>query len=207
MPAPENITNRKKTTLISNSHWLAIGVGVICLIFQLAGFDESLRFSRDEIADDGEWWRLLTGNLVHLGYPHLFLNLAGLALITLLLAPAMTAWQWSITGLVSMLGVGTGLWFLDPQLHWYVGLSGALYGLLLGGAIAEFRYQRLVATVIALYTVGKVIWEQLYGAVDSSEKITGGTVIVNAHLYGMVTGAAAVIVMLLFAHNRKKDTD
>lgn len=185
---------------------MAVAVGIACIIFQISGLQEALRFSRPDI-EAGQWWRLLTGNLVHLGYPHLFLNLAGLAVITALLAPAMRAWQWILTGVFSMTGVGVGLWVFDLQLQWYVGLSGVLYGLLLGGAIAEFRHQRLIAMILASYTIGKIVWEQLYGAVESSEKIAGGNVIVNAHLYGMVSGGLAVIVLLgLGALFRRRQT-
>ena len=189
---------------LHRAYWLSLIVGITCIIFQVAELPDVLRFSRDEI-NNGQWWRVLTGNLVHLGYAHLALNLAGLAVISLLLAPAMHAWQWAITGVVSMLGVGLGLLFFDPQLNWYVGLSGVLYGLLLGGAIAEFRYQKTIATILIVYTVGKIIWEQIYGAVESSEKITGGTVIVNAHLYGMVCGGLAALLLVLMY--RKKSAD
>ncbi len=184
--------------------WLSLIVGIACIVFQVADMVEPLRFSREQI-NDGQWWRLLTGNLVHLGYAHLLLNLAGLAVISLLLAPAMHAWQWSIVAVTSMLGVGTGLLLFDPQLNWYVGLSGVLYGLLLGGAIADFRNQRIIATILIIYTVGKIVWEQIYGAVESSEKITGGNVIVNAHLYGMVCGGLAALLLMLICRQRQSD--
>ena len=181
-------------------------VGVTCVTFQVLNFEILLRFGRSEILESGQWWRVLTGNLVHLGYPHLLLNMTGLILITLLLAHALTVRQWAVTGLCSMLGVGFGLLIFDPQLSWYVGLSGALYGLLLGGAIAEFRNHKPIACLIAAYTIGKVIWEQIYGAVESSEAITGGNVIVNAHLYGMVAGVLAVLAMRMLEQLRNKTT-
>lgn len=186
---------------------LSAVIGVTCIIFQVLGLDELLRYGRSEILESGQWWRVLTGNLVHLGYPHLLLNMAGLILITLLLAHALTVRQWAVTGFCSMLGVGFGLLIFDPQLSWYVGLSGALYGLLLGGAIAEFRNHRLIASLIAAYTIGKIIWEQLYGAVESSEAITGGSVIVNAHMYGMVAGGLAVLALRLMELLRDKRSD
>ena len=186
---------------------LSAVIGVTCIIFQVLGLDELLRYGRSEILESGQWWRVLTGNLVHLGYPHLLLNMAGLILITLLLAHALTVRQWAVTGFCSMLGVGFGLLIFDPQLSWYVGLSGALYGLLLGGAIAEFRNHKLIACVIAAYTIGKIIWEQLYGAVESSEAITGGSVIVNAHMYGMVAGGLAVLALRLMELLRDKKSD
>jgi len=72
---------------------IALTVGVSSLLFQVAGLQNTLRFSRNDIFA-GEWWRLLTGNLVHLGYSHLLLNLAGLAVIVFLLAPAMSSRHW-----------------------------------------------------------------------------------------------------------------
>ncbi len=174
---------------------LAALIAAACLAFQVLDLAVPLRFGRAEILESGQWWRILTGNLVHLGYPHLLLNLAGLGMITLLLAHALTATQWAFTGIISMLGVGFGLLIFDPHLVWYVGLSGALYGLLLGGAIAEFRNHKPIACLIGAYTIGKVTWEQIYGAVESSEKITGGNVIVNAHLYGMLAGGLAVLLI------------
>ena len=192
-PAQHKASNLK-------AYWLAAIVGVACLLFQVFDLATTLRYGRSEILENGQWWRILSGNLVHLGYPHLLLNLAGLLLITLLLAQAMSVRQWLFTGIVSMLGVSIGLLLFDPQLYWYVGLSGALYGLLLGGAIAEFRQQRLMGCLIGAYTIGKIVWEQLYGAVDSSEAITGGTVIVNAHLYGMIAGGLAVCLLRAFEY-------
>jgi len=181
---------------------LALCVGTCSVVFQAAGLEEALRYGRNEI-ENGQWWRIFTGNLVHLGYSHLFLNLAGLAVISVLLAPAMPIRHWALTGVVSMLGVGLGLYALDTHLIWYVGLSGALYGLLLGGAIALYRQDRMMAVLIGGYTVGKIIWEQINGPVRSSEVLSGGNVIVNAHLYGMVAGGATVIVLVLLNCNNK----
>lgn len=183
---------------------LSMVVGVSSTVFQVLGLEVPLRYGRAEILESGQWWRILTGNLVHLGYPHLLLNLAGLVMITLLLAHALSARQWAFTGLISMLGVGIGLLLFDPHLSWYVGLSGALYGLLLGGAIAEFRNHKPIACLIGAYTIGKVAWEQIYGAVESSETITGGNVIVNAHLYGMIAGGIAVLALLSVEWKLKK---
>ena len=184
------------------AYLLSACTGITCLIFQVVDLENTLRFGRKELLEADQWWRIVTGNLVHLGYPHLFLNLAGLLLITILLAHAMTARQWALTGFCSMLGVGFGLLLFDPQLVYYVGLSGTLYGLLLGGAIAEFRNHKLMACLIGAYTIGKIVWEQLYGAVDSSEAITGGTVIVNSHLYGMIAGGVTVLVIRGWEYRR-----
>jgi len=198
------INTSQKSSKNLSIYCLALCVGVSSSIFQVTGLQELLRYSRHEIIN-GQWWRIVTGNLVHLGYSHLLLNLSGLAVIAFLLAPAMPLRHWVITGVVSMLGVSIGLLVLDPQLVWYVGLSGALYGLLLGGAIALYRLDRLMSLLIGGYTVGKIFWEQLNGPVRSSEVLSGGNVIVNAHLYGMIAGAIAATVLALISYPRRLD--
>jgi len=184
-------------------HFLTIGLAVLAVLLQVFDFEIPLRYGRSEILESAQWWRVLTGNLVHLGYSHLLLNLSGLALISLLVGHALSVRQWVFIGLCSMLGVGFGLLTFNPELSWYVGLSGALYGLLLAGAIAEFNNQKLFACALGAITVGKIVWEQLFGAADTSEKLTGGTVIVDAHLYGMLAGGMAALLLQLIKFARK----
>jgi len=170
-------------------------LGISCIVFQLTDLVAPLRFDRPAI-ESGQLWRVFTGNLVHLGYSHLILNLAGLFVIVLLVGHALNAWQWLLVTSVCMLGVGLGLFALDPQLVWYVGMSGALYGMLIAGSIADLRHNFWIALILIVYTIGKTLSEQLYGAASSSEVLAGGKVIVNAHLYGMLTGIACALLLI-----------
>lgn len=183
---------------LSPTNWFALLVGASCVIFQAVDLVQELRFDRIAILN-GEWWRLLSGNLVHLGWSHLLLNLSGLAVICYLVGHALSARQWLIVFIACLLGVGTGLLLIDLQLTWYVGLSGVLYGLLIAGAIADFTANRWISGVLIVYTVGKIGHEQFYGAAAASELLAGGKVIVNAHLYGLVSGAFAVCAVLLLS--------
>ncbi len=38
--------------------------------------------------------------------------------------------------------VGLGIWWWCPQTQWYMGLSGALHGLFVWGALQDIRYRR-----------------------------------------------------------------
>jgi membrane associated rhomboid family serine protease len=88
-----------------------------------------------------------------------------------------------------------GLWFLDPDIRWYVGLSGLLHGLLAAGAIGGFRALPGESVVIGALIAAKVGYEQLVGPLPGSESTAGGAVVVNAHLYGALGG---VLFALLF---------
>jgi rhomboid family GlyGly-CTERM serine protease len=178
--------------------WLVPGVVMLlALALMLAGDSgrEWLRFERAGIAS-GEAWRLVTGHFVHLGISHTILNLAGLILVWLLAGRAYPwqKWLWIITG--SMAAIDLGLWFGAPMLEWYVGLSGLLHGMLAAGAIAGLAERSAEALILAVVVAGKVAYEQLAGPLPGSEATSGGAVIVDAHLYGVIGGtivAAALI--------------
>lgn len=84
----------------------------------------------------GEEWRLLTAHLVHMNGMHLLFNLAGLFLLCELLWLDLPIRHGAGLLLISALGVGLLLWWLQPGLAWYAGMSGALHGLWAGCALA-----------------------------------------------------------------------
>lgn len=178
--------------------WLVPGILVLGALILLPAGDagrEWLRFDRSGIAA-GELWRLLTGHLVHLGVSHTVLNLAGLVLVWFLVGRAYTwkQWLWIMAG--SIAAIDLGLWFGAPSLEWYVGLSGLLHGMLAAGIVAGLAARSGEAAILALVVAGKLAWEQLAGPLPGSEGTSGGAVIVDAHLYGVIGGtlvAAALI--------------
>lgn len=83
-------------------------------------------------APGSEWWRCLTCHFVHLGGWHLPLDLAALAILAVIAhfhdGKGGVAMGFSAALLAGMLGVCLGLAWRDAGVAWYVGLSGALYG-------------------------------------------------------------------------------
>jgi len=106
----------------------------------------------------------------------------------------LTGRQWLIVGGASVAAMDAGFWFLNPWLDWYVGLSGLLHGLLAGGLVAALGKRDREAAVIAAFVVAKLAWEQVAGPLPGSESTAGGTVIVDAHLYGAVGGILGALV-------------
>jgi rhomboid family GlyGly-CTERM serine protease len=154
-----------------------------------------LRYERAAVMH-GEYWRLVTAHWVHGSFEHLWLNLAGVLLIVLLFAKTYSAGQWLTVLLLSTGAIAFGFVFYEPQLEWYVGLSGVLHGALAAGCVAWWRQQaRPLALALTLILVGKLLWEQLHGALPLSGSMT---VIVDAHLYGAAGGVLAGILLQLF---------
>ncbi len=167
-------------------------VGAVAVAFGDDG-REVLRYERAAIAD-GEYWRLLSGHIAHLGFRHLLLNLAGLALVWLLVGRRYRTRHWILVAAISVLLMDAGFWFVDAGMRWYVGLSGLLHGLLLAGAIRGLRSLPVESIVICTLVVAKLAYEQVAGPLPGAEAAAGGAVVVNAHLYGAIGGALATLV-------------
>lgn len=192
----------------SPANLLALLVALLCITLHFTGAESVLKLDRDAIAN-GSIWLLLTGNFVHLGQNHLWLNLAGFMLVALLVWANFTWWQWLLIIVISSLGVGIGLFLFDPSVAYYVGFSGTLHGLIMAGSLADLRRFPKAAALLLIMVIGKLIWEQLYGPMPGSETTVGGSVVVNSHLYGAITGGLLGLVFLGlgWVDDVTKDTD
>lgn len=180
-------------------HGLPILLAVLSVLIAAGGdaANQQLRFERASIAD-GEGWRLVTGHLAHLGWSHLLLNLAGLALIWGLFQRHLGTLAWWWVWLVSTFAVSAGLFFFDVELGWYVGLSGVLHGLFIAGLLMALRQERWWGdAVLLVIVIAKLASEQMYGSLPGTTEMAGGDVIVDAHLYGAIGGAIAVLPLLV----------
>jgi rhomboid family GlyGly-CTERM serine protease len=183
--------------------------GILCLFGLLAAIagpcaDEWLRFDREMIAA-GQAWRLVSGHLVHLGWNHLLLNLAGLLLVWFLVGSELNTRQWLLVLGTCFAAVSGGLWYLDADLQWYVGLSGVLHGLLIAGLLQSLSTRSPETVAVTLALIAKLAYEQLQGPLPGSQDIAGGTIAVNAHLYGFFAGSLAGILIRRKVHQRATD--
>lgn len=179
----------------SPAHRLALLLVLLCVTLQYAGLADALRFERADI-DSGHWWLLLTGNFVHLGSNHLWMNLAGFALVVALVWQHFSATQWFVLIFTSSMVVGVGLWQFNPDVYGYVGFSGTLHALIIAGCLADLRVYPKSAAILLALIVGKLTWEQVAGALPGSESVAGGSVVVDAHLYGAIAGAIIGVIMI-----------
>jgi rhomboid family GlyGly-CTERM serine protease len=167
-------------------------LAVVTIVVGLAGQEAStwLRYDRQAILA-GQIWRLFTGHLVHLGWPHLLVNLAGLAVVWALVGSALSNSRWVATSLACALAVSLGLLVFSPTVARYVGLSGVLHGLMAAGAVVQCRAGMQKAWWVLGVLAVKLAWEQLAGPLPGSASAAGGRIIVDAHLYGALAGLLA----------------
>ncbi len=146
-----------------------------------------LRYDRAGLAA-GQWWRLLTGHIVHLDLEHAALNSLGLVLMWALFARDYSPRQWILIVLATLGAIDAGLWLRDSTVAWYVGSSGALHGVMAAGTLAHLRRRDLDGWILAGFIVVKLSFEQGSGALPFAD--SGAGVVVDAHLYGALGGAA-----------------
>ena len=179
--------------------WL---VGLLAVALVLLGLTGDpgralLRYERLAVLH-GEYWRLITGHFVHGSAQHLLLNAVGLGLIAALFPREFSLRGWLLILASSIVTIDLGFVLLEPQLEWYVGLSGVLHGALAAGAIGWWMHEsKPLALALTAVLVGKLLWEQWQGALPLSGDMP---VVVDAHLYGAIGGALAGA--WLAVHNR-----
>lgn len=180
---------------------LPITLAAIALLVWALGPDTAdlLRYQRDAVLD-GQYWRMITGHWVHLGWQHLAMNLGGLAVIWLLFDEVLSGLKaWVVTGGVALV-TSFCLLLFHPQIEWYVGLSGLLHGLLAAGALLSLRTNQVTSWFVLLVLVGKLGVEFLNGGSSQVEAMIGGPILVQGHLYGTLGGGLCAAVFALKAH-------
>jgi len=168
-----------------------VGLLVACAILLLPELSGDagralLRYDRAGLAA-GQWWRLLTAHVVHLGLEHAALNSLGLVLMWALFARDYRPGQWIFITLASFAAIDAGLWLRDSTVAWYVGSSGALHGVMTAGTLAHLRRRDLDGWILAAFIIVKLTYEQTSGALPFAG---GEGVVVDAHLYGALGGVA-----------------
>ncbi|HJR71097.1 MAG TPA: rhombosortase [Gammaproteobacteria bacterium] len=172
--------------------WPVLGLLLACLALAAAGDEwrELGRYDRDALAA-GEYWRLVSGHLVHLGWGHVWPNVAALVVIGLLFEGTLRNTDWLLTALVAAGAIDLGLFFLDPGVRWYVGLSGVLHGFVAAGAFQLLLRRQALGAILGAGLAAKIVFEQTVGPVPLTAGAVGGPVIVAAHLYGAAGGLLA----------------
>lgn len=159
-------------------------------VLELGGvpLTELLRYDRVAV-DDGQWWRLLTANFVHLGGWHWFLNALSFGLLVLLCPEKLSPGGWLLRLLVIGTGMSLCLHLFTPRLSYYVGLSGLVYGLFALGFGRQIASGDRFAIACLAFVAARILWELMIGAPASEEGLIGGSVVAESHLYGVFSAA------------------
>ena len=133
---------------------------------------------------EGEYYRIVTGGLLHAGIIHLGLNMLALYFLGALLERAVGAWRFAGIFVVSLLGGSLGALILSPE-DLTVGASGAVFGLM-AAAFLEARDRGLndVASQIGFYVVINLV------LTFSIPNIS-----IGGHIGGLLAGGALTLAL------------
>jgi rhomboid family GlyGly-CTERM serine protease len=173
--------------------WALLGACLLLALPELGGegVRNALSYDRNALLA-GQWWRVLTAHFVHMDAQHALLNGLGVVLMWALFARDYSPLRWLALYLFSALTISAGLWFLDPEIEWYVGASGALHGVMTAGTLAHLRRRDLDGWILAAFIIAKLAYEQLAGSMPFSGS---AHTVVDAHLYGAVGGLALALFL------------
>lgn len=156
-----------------------------------------LQYNRSNIAAS-EYWRLITGHLLHSNTWHLLMNIGGLLLAMALHAVYFSYRQLALQWLLCALAISLALYYFSPDMQIYVGLSGLLHAMLAFGAIKDIQLKMTTGWLLLIGLVAKVIMEQCFGPDTDLAELINANVAVDAHMYGVISGIALGVVNIVF---------
>jgi len=155
-----------------------------------------LRYQSIEVSN-GQWWRIFTANLCHSNWNHWMLNMAGLWLMDVFYQPVLSS-KLRFNLLMFCMLLNVLMLHLWMDIHWYAGLSGALHGYLIGGALLSWDKAKLLNFSIVTVTTAKLVIESIWQINSATEKLIGANVLEEAHSFGAVSSVVFWIFYLTF---------
>ena len=176
--------------------WLTfcLGLGAAALFALFGPAPEAWLYDRAAI-EGGELWRLVTGHLVHSDRVHLAWNLGALLLLGGLAEMRLGARALIGPLVLGVLAIDAWLWWAEPELLRYCGLSGLLNGLFVALALGLWRQSgSRLFLLLAAGDLAKIALEvHLGGALLPTTGALWGPV-PGAHLAGFAAGLAAALI-------------
>ena len=137
-----------------------LGLVAIAACLALGPAPEAWVFDRVAIAQ-GEWWRLVTGHWVHSDLQHALWDITALLVLGALFEPRLQ-WRLPLVLLAATAGVDAWLWWGEPGLQFYCGLSGILNSLLVVGLLQLWRELRHPVIPLILTAAAVKIIVEIY---------------------------------------------
>lgn len=144
----------------------------------------------------GEWWRLLSAHWVHGDDSHARWDIGALLLLGILFESKLRG-RLLLALLAATAAVDAWLWWGEPALNFYCGLSGILNGLMILGLLQLWRELR--HPVILLIAIGaglKILVEMNFGQAVFTRTVWPS--LPQAHAAGFACGAALAWALRVF---------
>jgi len=174
--------------------WLTAGLVATALwLSLLPGAAESLEYRRAAV-DAGEWWRPITGQLVHWTARMTLVDLGAVLLLGAALEPRSRG-RLALVLATAGLAIGAALHVVTTDVDRYRGSSGLgaalLAALVAASAVSERPVVRRLALAVAALFVVKVVVESTAAAPLAAGPMPDGVrVLAGVHVLGAVAGVS-----------------
>nr|WP_192867638.1 rhombosortase [Thaumasiovibrio occultus] len=155
-------------------------------LMQIPALNEWAFWRRTAIAD-GEWWRILTGNLTHTNSWHLLMNSLAFFLIGFIFRRHLRPLPYTALIVLISIAIGSAIWWSD--INNYAGLSGTLHGLFIWGALQDIRHHDRLGWALLVGVIVKNAMEWYSGGSAVTSGLINARVAYEAHTLGLVCGA------------------
>jgi membrane associated rhomboid family serine protease len=144
-----------------------------------------------EVANQGEYWRLISSAFLHVGLLHLIVNMIALAIVGPSLERVFGHWRFLALYLLAAFGGSVSVYLFDDQLRAVAGASGAIYGL-------------FAATVVVLRNLGldpraMIITIAINFAISFAPGIS-----LLGHLGGFIIGGVVALALVYAPRGRNR---
>ncbi|WP_456406424.1 rhombosortase [Thiolapillus sp.] len=172
---------------------LLLSLAAIGVYWVLGAAPDAWVFDRLAISQ-GEWWRLITGHWAHSDADHALWDIGALMLLGSLFERRLgNHLLWIL--LAASLAVDAWIWWGQPSLAYYCGLSGILNALMAAGLLRLWREMRHPLILITgLGFVAKVAIELSGGQMLLTATAWPG--VPGAHAVGLVSGMLYTLLIL-----------
>jgi rhomboid family GlyGly-CTERM serine protease len=154
----------------------------------------TLRYDRTAVLE-GNYFRLITGQLVHINFPHMLANTSVWIVSAVMAHDLGTSRHWCQAMLVCLTGCSIAIhFFLD--IPWYAGASGGLHGVLCVVAMLSILRGNLWGVVVLSLIFVKVMLE-FNGIFWHNYDFK---VVTEAHLFGTLIGLMYAIFIFRYRY-------
>lgn len=134
-----------------------------------------------------ECWRIISGHFVHASWPHLLINLVNVILLRAVFREWLPTRDFILFLAFSAVFISIGLW-LTTNFTSYVGFSGIFHGLLIYLLLTYWHHSRTLFSIAIICLIGKILYEQIYGASAALAEFIGVGVAIESHSLGVTSG-------------------
>jgi len=183
---------------------LFVEILFISIILQFLNFTSIFSYSYSDFLSYHILWQWITPSLVHYNWIHWFLNIANLFIMIFLFQDAWNSKKFVFLFSLFSFFIMLSLYMYSPDVKYYVGMSGVLYGIVLYGALKTVLSQKFISSVVLLYVMMKLFADKIVNHYMGVDVLLGDMIVIeDVHWYGAISGLIYFVCEMIYINYKK----